>query len=276
MVPLRAPNDDEGPDWEQTFTVERSPHDALDAAEVYLNGAGIVAGRLQGKLERRGDSIVIHHGRVATEVSANPIQGAPTRTKVAVHRTGRVPLEDTRGWLGFLALAATVLGWGLAAYNRSNPGFLSPMVTISLFFAAILAVIVVLYVVDRSMERRSRSIVLSLEDAIRGDPLLVLRREVDALEKQMAVANGILFYALALVLEFVVFVTLLGNGVSDAVTLEVMRWGFGIPIVPAVVFAGLYFLASNRLHQERFQLVERRYHDKRTLMAARVQSPPAS
>ncbi len=268
MVPLRAPNDDEGPDWEQTFTVERSPHDALDAAEVYLNGAGIVAGGLRGNLERSGDSLIVHHGRVATRVSATPVAGAAGRTRMAVHRTGSVPLEDTRGWLGFMALAATVLGWGLAAYNRRNPEFLSPMVTISLFFAAILAVIIAVYVVDRSMERRSRGLVMSLEDAIRGDPFLVLRREVDALEKQMSLANGLLFYALALAAEFVVFTTLLGYGVDDAVTLEVMRWGFTLPILPAVLFGGLYFLVVNRLHQQRFQLVERRYNHRGRSVAA--------
>ncbi len=262
MVPLRAPNDDEGPEWEQTFTVERTPHDALDAAEVYLNGAGIVAGRLRGNLERSGDSLMVHHGRVSTRVSASPVEGAAARTRMAVHRTGSVPLEDTRGWLGFMALAATVLGWGLAAYNRNNPGFLSPLVTISLFFAAIFAVIIAVYVVDRSLERRSRGIVMSLEDAIRGDPFLVLRREVDALERQMTLANGILFYALSLALEFVVFTTLLGNGVDDAVTLEVMRWGFTIPLLPAGAFAGLYYLVANRLHQQRFQLVERRYNHR--------------
>ncbi|MGB0653515.1 MAG: hypothetical protein ACPGQL_09980 [Thermoplasmatota archaeon] len=253
-----APDDARGSPWQQSLVVDRSPKEAIDAAQTYLEGAGVIATRLAGRVERDGDRLAVHHGRIRTRIEATAASGRPGASHVQVDRAGAAPLEETRSWLVLLGLVGTVLGWGLAFYNDRNSTFLPPLVTIAVFFAAILAAVTLLYVVDRSLERRSSSLMLSLEDAMRGDPLLVLRREVAALDKQLALVNGLLFYAVALVVEFIVFVALLDNGIDDAVTLEVMRWGFTLPLVPALLFAGGYYAWSQRLHDRRHEALERR------------------
>ncbi len=125
----------------------------------------------------------------------------------------------------------------------------------SVFFLAVVAAISVLFVADRSLERRSISLMRSLEDAMRGDPVSVLRREVDALERSGAIANGLLFYCAALLAEFLIFIIVLSDGVRDAINevaaLDSMRFGFLIPVLPALAFAVIWFVAVNRVHGRR-------------------------
>ncbi len=273
-----APDDDQGPEEREQFVVPRPPAEALDAAAAYLEGAGIVATRLIGRVERHDDALMVHHGRVTTRVHADPSDargGAPrpgheaaASALITIQRAGQAPLEETRRWLYSLGLLGTLLAWALAVYNRRNPDFLSPLVTIALFFVALLAVVVGLYVVDRSLERRSRSLVASIQDAMAGDPLAVLQREVDALERTSSAVNGLLFYCAAIIVEFLVFATLMSKGIrqaiDEAVTVEVMQWGFGIPIIPALLFAGGFYLAANQLHDKRMDLVRERFHANRS------------
>lgn len=254
---------DEAPDpvEVQSFHTERAREDALDAAEVYLDGAGIVANSLKGRLVRSGDdTLAVHYGRITTRIT---VEKAHEGSRVRVTRKGQAPLEDTRTWLVGLGLGGFVLAWALAWYNARATEALPPLVMITFFFLALIGVVVALYVVDRSLERRSTSLTRSLEDAMRGDPLLVLQREVDGLERSSSIANGILAYCAMLILEFLIFVILLSDGVrqgiDEAVTLEVMRAGFGLPVVPAVLFGLGWFWATNRLHGERMALVERRF-----------------
>ncbi len=241
----------------QSFTTHRNPHDALDAAQVYLEGAGTVTPALQGSLERTGDALVVHHGRVTTRIRATEHASG---TRLEVVRRGRVPLEDTRRWLFGLGIGGFLVGWGLAWYNSQAQDALPPLVTMTLFFVAIFAAIVMLYVIDRSLEKRSGSLVGSLKDAMQGDPLLVLRREVDGLERSSAIANGVLAYCVFLIIEFIAFSVTLGVGTAfdRAVALELMPASFGLPVIPAVAFGALYFVYSNRKHNGRFDLVERR------------------
>lgn len=247
------------PDLEQSYTVERRPHDALDAAEAYLEGAGTVAPGLRGRMERFGDRLAVHHGRIRTTVTARE---APEGTRIDVHRAGEAPLEDTRRWVLALGLGGFVVAWALTFYNERAATALSPLVTLTLFFLGVVAILVVLFVADRSLERRSEALVLSLEEAMRRDPLTVLQREIDALEQSSALANGLIFYCAALLVEFLVFIIVLSDGVregiDEAAALEALRFGFLIPIAPALLFAFLYWLVVNRAHKDRLALVERR------------------
>lgn len=247
------------PERVQAFSVDRPPGAALDAASVYLEGAGLVSPGLAGAIERDGDSLVVHHGRLRTRIEAVR-EGASTT--VHVTRTGRAPLEASRNWLYVMGLLGTLLAWGLAVYNDRSLDPFNPLVTLAIFFAALIAAVVVLYVVDRSMERRVRHLMGSLEDAVRGDPVLVLAREVAGLERQAALVNALLFYCAAIVVEFLVFAILLSDGVraaiDEAATLRAMRTGFLIPVVPAALFGALYLTAIRRLHRTRLELVERR------------------
>lgn len=242
----------------QSFRIDRDPHDALDAAEVYLEGAGVVAPPLQGRLERKGDSLAVHYGRVTTHIQARPHGDG---SELEVVRRGRGPLEETRRWVFALGIGGFLLGWGLSWYNSRAQQFLPPMVTMTLFFLGILGAIVLLYVIDRSLESRSQSLIGSLQEAMRGDPFLVLKREIDGLERSSAIANGILFYCASLVIEFIAFAITLGVGtaVDRTVAADVMPASFGIPVIPAVLFGLIYFAAMNRRHRERFALVERRF-----------------
>ncbi len=255
---MQAIDDAKRPGWQASFSTRRSPSQVLDAAEAYLHGAGVVATRLIGDVERRGDRVVARHGRVETNVQASATSDG---AQVDIHRHGTAPLQNTRRSLYALGLIGTLIAWGLAWFNQ-RAGNISPLVLVAFFFAALLSAVLVLYVVDRSLEVRSQGLVHGLEDAIRGDPLLVLQREVNALERTSAVVNGMLFYCIALIIEFIVFATLLSDGIRDAIdaatTLEVMRWGFGLPIVPAVLFAVAYFFIANGIHRTRMGLVERR------------------
>lgn len=244
----------------QSFMTARGPHAALDAAEVYLEGAGVVATPLQGRLERTGDALVVHYGRITTRIR---VEERAKGTAVDVARRGRVPLEDTRSWIFGLGVGGFLLGWGLAWYNSRAQSSLPPMVTMTLFFLGIFGAVLGLYFVDRSLERRSQSLVASLEDAMRGDPFLVLQREVDSLERTSAIANGVLAYCVCLVLEFIAFAIALdvGTAVDRANSLNVMPASFGLPVVPAVLFGLVWFAVVNRRHRHRLALVERRFAD---------------
>ncbi len=161
-----------------------------------------------------------------------------------------------------MGLVGTVVAWGLAAYN-AQAGGVSPLVTIAIFFAALVAAVAVLYVVDRSVERQVHHLLGSLEEAMAGDAVLILSREMQGLARKAAVVNGILFYCAAMVAEFIIFTVLLSDGVrqgiDEAVTLEVMRRGFLLPIVPAIVFAAAYHWFLRRAHQARIGLVAARF-----------------
>ncbi len=242
------------PQLGQSFQVARLPAEALDAAAAYLEGAGQVAPGLRGRMERLGDRLAVHHGRVRTVVRAFASEdGAGSRVEVS--RRGQAPLEDTRRWLVLLGLGGFLIAWALTVYNERAAEALSPLVTMSVFFLAVVAAISVLFVADRSLERRSVSLMRSLEDAMKGDPVAVLRREVDALERSSALANGLLFYCAALLAEFLVFVIVLSDGVRDgineAAALDSMRFGFLIPVLPAVAFALVWFVLANRVHGRR-------------------------
>lgn len=245
----------------QSFQTERTPAQALDAAEAYLEGAGVVATPLQGRLERTGNGLVVHHGRITTTILAKRESGG---SRVEVSRGGRAPLEDTRKWLFAIGIGGFLLGWGLAWYNSRAQDALPPLVTMTLFFLGLIGFIVLLFVVDRSLEHRSASIIRSLEDAVQGDPLLVLQREIDGLERSSAIANSVLFYCVALVVEFIAFAITLGVGttVDRAIALEIMPASFGLPIIPAVLFGVIWFFSVNRIHETRMGLVERRLEGK--------------
>lgn len=238
----------------QVFEVPRSPSEALDAAAAYLEGAGRVAPGLEGRMERFGDRIAVHHGSVRTTVRAVPVE-EHGGSRVEVLRRGRAPLEDTRRWLVLLGLGGFLVAWALTVYNERAAQALPPLVTMAVFFLAVVAAIAVLFVADRSLERRSLSLMRSLEDAMRGDPVAVLRREVDALERSSAMAGGLLFYCAALLVEFLVFVVVLSDGVrqgiDEAAALGSMRFGFLIPVAPALAFGLASFWVLNRLHGRR-------------------------
>ncbi len=245
----------------QTFRTRRTPAQALDAAEVYLEGAGIVATPLQGSMERSGNGLVVHHGRITTVINATRTDDG---SAVEVTRSGRAPFEDTRRWLFAIGIGGFLMGWGLAWWNSRAQEALPPLVTMTLFFLGLMAAIVLLFVVDRTLERRSASIVESLEDAINGDALLVLQREIDGLERSSSIANGAIFYCVSLFAEFIAFAITLGVGraVDQANALEVMPASFGIPVIPAVAFGLIWFFSTNSIHAKRMQLVERRLSDK--------------
>lgn len=261
MVRLITPDDAPPDEGVQSFHTQRSPEQALEAAEEYLEGAGILAASLQGRFVRAGDELVVHHGRITTTISAR----ADARgSAVKLVRQGKAPLEETRGWVFGLGLAGFVLAWGLAWYNARANDALSPLVTITLYFLGLVAVIVGLYVFDRSLERRGASLMRSLEDAMQGDPLLVLKREVDGLERSSGIANAVLFYCASIILEFLVFVLILADdgiraGIDEAVTLDVMKAVAAIPIVPAILFGLVWYFVSGRIHRERFQVLRERY-----------------
>lgn len=250
------PNDDVSDASTQSFQVAKPAVSALADAKTYLSGAGDVAPGLKGSLLEDGDGIVVHHGRVQTRISAlDTDDGADVR----VERSGTAPLAETRTWVFAAGIIGFVLAWGLAWYNANNGG-LAPLVTISLFFLAMTAVVTVLYVVDRSLETRGASLCRSLQDAMEGNPETILRREIDALERTSSIANGVLFYCASLIVEFLVFVVLLSEGIregiDEAVTFEVMKAGFGIPLIPAVLFGLGWFYYTNRVHKDRFALRE--------------------
>jgi len=251
--------DAEEVDLHQRFTVEAAPTAVLDRAQTYLEAAGSVSPALRGRLERFGDSLAVHHGRIRTTVSARATgQGA----RVEVFRVGRAPFEATRKWLYGVGLAGFLIAWALAVYNQRAEAALGPLVTITLFLLGLVALAVVLYVVDNSLERRSRSLVASVEDAVRGDPFLVLRSQIEALERSSSLVGALLFYFASLLAEFLVFVLLFSEGVAEgidrAVTLGFMRAGFLLPLVPALLFGVGWFMVSRRMHRGRFEDVERR------------------
>lgn len=250
-------------DMSQSFTVERTPHEALDAAQAYLEGAGTVAPALQGRMERHGDRLAVHHGRIRTMITA---EERPEATRVHVARRGQAPLEGTRHWILSLGLVGFMVAWALTFYNERGRDALPPMVTIGIFLLGMVLILAVLFVADRSLERRSEGLVLSLQDAMQGDPLAVLQREVDALERSSALANGFIFYCVALLVEFLVFVIVLSDGIregiDEAAALDALRFGFLIPIVPALLFAGGYFVWSNRQHRDRFHHVRRPFRSQ--------------
>ncbi len=242
----------------QSFTVSRDPEAAIKAAETYLHGAGTISPSLQGRMERFGTKLAVHHGRIRTSINATETSAA---TRIDVRRTGQAPLEETRRWLYAVGLGGFLVALGLTLYNERAASALPPMATIAVFFLAVVLVLAVLFVADRSLERRSESIVMSIEDAIRGDPVEVLHREIDALERSSSLANGLIFYCGALLLEFLVFVIVLSDGIRQAINevaaLNTLRFGLLIPIAPALVFAGVYFVWANRVHDERFRQLKR-------------------
>ncbi len=242
----------------QSFTVDRDPEAAIAAAEVYLHGAGAVNPSLQGRMERFGTELAVHHGRIRTTITATETSAA---TRVEVRRMGQAPLEETRRWLYAVGLGGFLVALGLTLYNDRAAQALPPLATLAIFFLAVVLVLAVLFVADRSLERRSESIVMSIEDAMRGDPLAVLQREVDALERSSSLANGLIFYCAALLVEFLVFVIVLSDGIRDAIdevaALNTLRFGLLIPIAPALLFAGIYFLWANRIHNDRFGQLNR-------------------
>lgn len=256
-----VPEDDVPLAQSRTFKSARSPAKVLDAAEVYLEGAGIVATPLQGRMERTGNGLVVHYGRITTTINARRTE---TGSEVELVRSGRAPLEDTRRWLFAVGIGGFLLGWGLAWYNSRAQEALPPLVTMTLFFLGLMAFIVLLFVVDRSLEKRSTSIVDSLEDAVNGDALLVLQREIDGLERSSSIANGVIFYCVSLVAEFIAFAITFGVGtaVDKANALDVMPASFGIPVIPAVIFGLIWWAAINRTHSIRMGLVERRFSEK--------------
>ncbi len=241
----------------QTFTVERSAHDVLDDAAQYLEGAGVIAPKLRGTLERYGDALAIHHGRIETRITA---QEAPGGTRVDVTRHGQAPLEETRRWILGLGLGGFLLAWAVTFYNEAQGGALHPLWTITLFLVGLVATVAVLYVADKSLESRSEGLILSLEDAVRGKPEIVLHREIDALERSSALANGFLFYCGSLLVAFFVYAIVFSDGVRAAIDAEAalttMRFVFLFPIVPAALFSWAYFAYQNKVHRERMALLD--------------------
>ncbi len=242
------------PEMGQSFMVDRAPDDAIDAAEAYLQGAGHVTPAWQGRMERLGGSLAVHHGRIRTTITAQPTSAA---TRVHVTREGQAPLEDTRQWLYALGLGGFLMALGLTWYNDRAANALPPLFTIAIFLVAVVLVLAVLFVADRSLERRSESIVMSIEDAMKGDPLSTLQREIDALEKSSSLANGLVFYCAVLIVEFLIFVIVMSDGIregiNEAAALDALRFGLLIPIAPALLFAGAYFLWTNKQHADRFR-----------------------
>lgn len=246
------------PDMAQSFTVDRDPEAAIAAAQAYLEGVGTISPSLQGRMERFGTKLAVHHGRIRTTISATETSAA---TRIEVRRSGQAPLEETRRWLYAVGLGGFLVAVGLTLYNEKAASALPPLATMALFFLAVVLVLAVLFVADRSLERRSESIVMSIEDAIKGDPVAVLHREIDALERSSSLANGLIFYCGALLLEFLVFVIVLSDGIRQAIdevaALNTLRFGLLIPIAPALVFAGINFVWANRIHNDRFAHIRR-------------------
>ncbi len=248
--------DDVDPELAQSFVVPTTRHEAIDRAEEYLAGAGRIAPALQGRMERFGDGLAVHHGRIETRITATETSAS---TRIEVRRHGQAPLEDTRKWLVAVGLGGFLIALGLTLYNERAADALPPLLTIAIFLLAVVAVLAVLFVADRSLERRSESLLLSLEDAMRGDPEGVLRREIDLLERSSSLANGLIFYCASLIIEFLIFVIVLSDGIRDgineAAALDALRFGLLIPIAPALAFAGIYFVWSNKQHDRRFGLL---------------------
>lgn len=242
----------------QVFTVDTAPKKVLDQATRYLEAAGTVSPALEGRIDRFGDSLAVHHGRIETRIN---VVAAEQGSKVEVHRHGQAPLEDTRSWLLLLGLGGFIVAWFLTFYNESRGG-LHPLVTMMLFLGGFVVSATVLFVADRSLERRSERLVLSLQDAVQGDPLLVLQREMDALERSSALANGLLFYVAGLLASFIIYAILFSpdvvTSIDEAVAFQTMRFVFLFPIVPSLIFAGIYFGAQNNLHAKRMATVTAR------------------
>lgn len=195
---------------------------------------------------------MVHHGEIQTRISAEKTDAGCT---VSVERAGKVPLEGTRTWVFVAGIVGFVLAWALAWYNDGGGG-LSAFVTITFFFLGMTALVTVLYLVDRSLEHRGVALCQSLEDAMRGDPDVVLRREIDALERTSSIANAVLFYCGALILEFIIYVILfqdgIREGINEAVAADTMMGGFGYPVIPAILFGLGWFWYVNKVHKDRF------------------------
>lgn len=246
--------------WVQSFHVAKNAHDALDDAQVYLEGAGIVAPRLHGQVERQADSLVMHHGRIETKIQ---VEASGDDTKVTVTRTGQAPLEETRRWFYGAGLGGFMIAWLLAVYNENASQAFNPLLTILVFFIGIFSMMVVLYVADRSMERRSEGLVLSLEDAMAGNAMQVLRREMQALNRVGSIVNGGLGYFALLMVAYLLHVILLSPGVREgidsALTIEVMRYTFTLPIIPALLFGGMYYVINSNRYQQKLQEVQDKF-----------------
>lgn len=242
----------------QRFTVPEAPAQALSNAQAFLEGLGHVSPRLGGTLERFGDRLVVHHGPVRTTVAARP---GHEGTRVEVLRQGRAPWSGTRRWLVGVGLAAFLSAWALAVFQQRLESALTPLVAITLFLLGLAALAGILFLVDGFLERRGRDLLRSLEDAVRGDPMLVLRREVEADSRSTAGANALLFYFAALLAEAAVFVLLFSDGVrqgiDQALTLRFMRAGSLLPLVPAALFGLLWWVWARRTDARRLQEVLR-------------------
>lgn len=234
------------------FHVAAPPGRVLDRAEAYLRGAGAVSPSLRGEVQRVEDRIAVRHGRVETTVA---VRAAPDGSRVEVRRSGQGPLAGMRHWLIGLGLTGFLVVWAFAVLERRASSLLPPLVTITLFLAGLAALIAVLYVVDAGLERRSRGLVLGLEAALDGRPLEVLRAQVAALDRSVAVANGLLFYFAALFVELLVFIVLLRGSVREAIdaalAIEVMRVGFLLPLLPAGLYGVVFWWVQRRVHGRR-------------------------
>jgi hypothetical protein len=244
----------------QAFTSRHDAKTVLDRAASYLDGIGFVAPPLRGRMERFGDALAIHHGRIETRITTRPAAiGAGTR--VEIHRHGRPPLADTRRSLLAMGLGGFLLAWLLTFYNERQGGVLHPLVMITLYLLGLVATVAVLYVADRSLERRSATLVLAVEDAVEGDPTLVLRREMDGLDWSGSLANGFLFYCAGLVASFIAYAIVFSpdvvRDIDRAVAVATMRFAFLFPILPALLFTAIYYRMVNRRHHERIDLFAR-------------------
>ncbi|MGB1586976.1 MAG: hypothetical protein ACPHID_08050 [Thermoplasmatota archaeon] len=235
----------------QVFSLPRPAGDALDDATTYLQGVGFVAPKLRGRVERFGDSLAVHHGRIETRIR---VESEGDASRVEVTRKGQAPLEDTRRWMLVLGLGGFLLAWGVTFFNERGAG-LHPMLVIGLFLVGLVLTVAVLFVADRSMERRSEAIVLALEDAMHGNPREVLDVQILEFDRSTSLANGFIFYCAGLVVAFFAYAVVFSDGIRAAIdvdaALTTMQFVFLFPILPALAFAGIYYLFQRRGHQAR-------------------------
>lgn len=235
----------------QVFTVQRAPGDALDDATTYLDGVGFVAPALRGRVERFGDHLAVHHGRIETRIR---VEATPNGAKVEVTRKGQAPLEDTRRWMLVLGLGGFLLAWGVTFFNERGGG-LHPMMVVGLFLVGLVLTVAVLFVADRSLERRSEAIVLAVEEAMRGQPRDVLAVQVQDFDRSTSLANGFLFYCAGLVVAFFAYAIVFSDGVRAAIdvdaALTTMQFVFLFPLLPALIFAAIHYQVQRRGHMAR-------------------------
>lgn len=249
---MDVPNDETSVLARQQFVVASDLETTSRRLSRYFHAAGAVNRSLRGTFEEVEPDVFLHDGRICTTAT---LTEQPDGTQVTLHRKGRPLFETTKGIIALLAITGFSLAWLLSWYNSRAEDALSPLITGVLFFMGLVAMVVIVYIVDRLLAYQSRRLIRGLEEALQGDWRVVLRREIRSLDRVAAFANALLAYAIALILLAVAFTIVWSPGVRDQidgeVALDVMRTVFALALAPAIITGAVAFLFGRMRHAER-------------------------